>query len=209
MKKAIALVTIGVLFLISCIGDMEAFTGAVIIAAVCFFFAYRSYKKAKYSQQVMQETQAAVQQLDVNTLTPITYDDLALKEGEEVYLAVPAKTYTSKEKVTRYEGGHSGVSVRVAKGVTLRTGSQKAKPVRETVYTYHHGDYVVTNRRIVFVGTEESFDIPLEKVTAVKKDAADAIAVITGSTVKNLKMTSSNAMYAHALTNTVIKKYVK
>lgn len=209
MKKAIALVALGVLFLISGLGDMETFAGAVIVAAICFFFAYRSYKKAKHSQQVMQETQEAVQRLDADTLTPIAYDDLALKEGEEVYLAVPAKTYTSKEKITRYEGGHSGVSVRVAKGVTLRTGSQKAKPVRETVNTYHSGDYVVTNKRIVFAGTEDSFDIPLENVTAVKKDAADAIAVITGSTVKRLKMNSSSAMYAHALTNTVLKKFAK
>ena len=209
MKKSIALVIVGVVFLIACIGDLEALAGAAVIAAICFFFAFRSYKKAKHRQQVMQETHAAVEQLDVNTLTPVDYNDLALKEGEEVYLAVSAKTFDSKEVVTGYEGGRSGVSLRVAKGVTVRTGSQKAKPVRKTVYNFHQGDYVVTNKRLVFVGMEDSFDIPLEKVTAVKQIATDAISVVSGKTVKNMKLNAADALYAHAMSNTVIKKFVK
>lgn len=209
MKKSIILVAVGIVFLISCIGNSEAFMGAVIIAALCFFFAYRSYKKEKQSQQSIQEANAAAEQLDVSTLTPVDYNDLVLKDGEEVYLAISAKTFTSKERVTGYEGGSSGVSVRVAKGVTVRSGGSKGTAVRKKVYEFHDGDYVVTNKRLVFIGMEDSFDIPLEKVTAVKQIATDAISIVSGNATKNMKIDAANAVYAHALTNKVINEFAK
>ena len=45
MKKSIILVAVGIVFLISCIGNSEAFVGAVIIAAAVMFAAVKSKKK--------------------------------------------------------------------------------------------------------------------------------------------------------------------
>ena len=153
----------------------------------------------------MREAIEVAKQININALTPISYGNLVLKEGEEVYFAAPARTFTSKEKITGYTGGSRGVNLHIAKGVNFRIGNHKAQPVRETVYTYHEGDYVVTNRRIVFIGTEDHFDFKLERVSAVKQVAEDAFSVVAGSTLKNIKMDAADAVIAYFMTKKLVK----
>jgi hypothetical protein len=65
---------------------------------------------------------------------------------------------------THYEGGHSGVSLRVAKGVYYRTGAFKGRPVQTTEMAYK-GDGLlgITNKHIYFAGAK-SFRIRYDKI---------------------------------------------
>lgn len=204
MKKCIILSVIGALFLVSCIGDTESWLGGVIIAAVCFFFAFRAFKKEKVRKQTLLEAIAEVSQLTIDTLQPISYGNIVLKEGEEVYFAAPARTFTSKERITGYTGGSRGVNVHIAKGVNFRVGNHKAQPVRKKVYTFHAGDYIVTNRRIVFIGAEDHFEYKLEKISAVKQLADDAFTIIAGSNSKNITLKGKDIVYAYSITAIVV-----
>lgn len=207
---SIALVLVGLFFFVICVGDPELSTIGTVIALLCFaaafccFMASKSRKKKKIAAQEsnnkLQEAIEAASQLTVDTLQPVNYGNLVLKEGEEVYFAAPARTFTSKEKITGYTGGSRGVNVHVMKGVNFRVGNHRAKPIRETVYSFKHGDYVVTNRRIAFIGAEDHFEFKLENVSAVKQIADDAFTIIAGSKSKNITLDGTDIVYAYTTT---------
>ena len=65
---------------------------------------------------------------------PIVFDEtVMLKNGEKCHFSSSATRLIPKNKVVGYEGGNAGVSFRVAKGVTLRTGSTRGKQIRKDV----------------------------------------------------------------------------
>lgn len=59
------------------------------------------------------------------------------------------------------------MSVRVAKGVSYRVGQRKAAPVRGTIQERHPGWLAVTNERILFTSSQESFDKRMEKLSSM------------------------------------------
>lgn len=73
-----------------------------------------------------------------------------------------------EEKIKRsYEGGYSGVSVRIAKGIYYRTGGFKGHPV-ETAYMAHLGNGIlaITNKHFYFAGPNKSFRVPFSKIVS-------------------------------------------
>lgn len=197
-----------------------------ITTIIFAFFTYKSYSKykskylAKREEVQRGQSNSSTTQIDKSVnpyvdveeleatgqIHPIEYPELILKKEEAVYFATPAKTFTSKEKVVGYEGGSVGGSVRVAKGLTIRTSSSKGSPVRKNVYKFCDGDYVVTNKRVVFLGTEDSFEIPLEKITSIKLIATDAFSIISGTKIKNVLFDESQIKAAYNVTTTLISE---
>ena len=65
---------------------------------------------------------------------PIVIDcSLALQDGECCHYSASAKRIIPKEKTVGYTSGSAGVSFRVAKGVTLRTGSSRGSAIKKNV----------------------------------------------------------------------------
>lgn len=58
------------------------------------------------------------------------------------------------------------MSVRVAKGVSLRSGSFRSHAVKGMVEVAT-GELVATNQRVIFAGDNKSFSIPLHKLINV------------------------------------------
>ena len=59
---------------------------------------------------------------------------------------------------THYQGGYSGVSVKVAKGVYYRTGGFKGHPVKTSEMILKDGGILgITNKHIYFSGTKSFF----------------------------------------------------
>ena len=94
----------------------------------------------------------------------IDYPGFFPQPHEVVLYAAPAATFKDKEKVVGYTGRSAGASVRVAKGLTVRTGSSGGTPIRDTIRSYCVGDLIVTNKRVVFIGKDDSFDFSISKV---------------------------------------------
>lgn len=76
------------------------------------------------------------------------------------------------------------------------------------------GDYVITNQRALFLGDAESFDIPLNKITAVKSDHFDSFAIVEGKKVHNIMVgdilygnSALEADYSCEATKEVIQRF--
>jgi hypothetical protein len=75
-----------------------------------------------------------------------------------------------KEVVDReMRGGSSGVSVRIAKGVTYRVGRVRAHSVvvGSHLEAADSGDLVVTNRRAVFMGTKKTLEFRRDRLVGL------------------------------------------
>lgn len=90
-----------------------------------------------------------------------------LQKGEQCHYSKPITLYISKTKVTGYSGASSSVSVRLAKGVTYRTGGSKGAPIRENVMEPHKGTLSITSNRIIFSSLQNSFDKKISAISSV------------------------------------------
>lgn len=93
--------------------------------------------------------------------------DLMLKAGETCHYYGEATSIKCKNVVTGYSGGSSGVSVRIAKGVSYRVGQQKSAPVRGTVEERYPGFLAVTNKRVVFNASHGAFDRSISSLSSL------------------------------------------
>ncbi len=74
-------------------------------------------------------------------------------------------------KRTHYEGRSAGVSVRIMKGVSVRSGGFAGRPV--TTVSEEVGDIgtvFVTDRRVVFAGAREVVEVPLRKLADARAE---------------------------------------
>lgn len=87
-----------------------------------------------------------------------------LKPQETAYLAVRAELKALQ--TVGFRAGTSGMSVRVAKGVTVRTAGTRGGAVREVV-TVASGELVVTDQRVIFAGDAKSLSLSLRSIINV------------------------------------------
>lgn len=91
---------------------------------------------------------------------------ILLKPDEVCHYQSFAKVGIVKNQVTGRTGGYGGVSFRIAKGVTLHSGSSGGKSIRENVLYTYPGIFSMTNQRIIMTG-EKGFEYPIAKLTAM------------------------------------------
>jgi len=92
---------------------------------------------------------------------------IILKKNEIVYIV--------RENVNLYEGrrytyrsSSSGMSLRVAPGIWIRSGSGRGTAESEDVMKIlDTGDFIITNRRAVFVGNKKTIEIALKDIIAI------------------------------------------
>ena len=93
---------------------------------------------------------------------------IVLKKGELVH-AYGQVEYWEERLVSRHHGIYGGPSIRVARGVYIRTGTYsgvgRSYPELRHIDT---GTLIITNKRVLFTGNFRSFTIPLRKITALK-----------------------------------------
>ena len=67
---------------------------------------------------------------------------------------------------TGYLGEGSPVRIKVKKGVSYQLGSSKSMSIREEVHSNHQGVFVVTNKRVIFAASHQSFSIPFTQLNS-------------------------------------------
>lgn len=89
------------------------------------------------------------------------------KQETLIWLFQHVKYFEQKTR-RRYEGGSSGVSVRIAKGVYLRSSAFKGRAVDYTeTASLGTGILAVTNKHLYFAGPEKTFRISHDKIVAI------------------------------------------
>ena len=123
---------------------------------------------------------------------------------ETVIYAAPASTFKDKEQVVGYTGSSGGASFRVAKGVTVRTGSSGSQAIRQTVRNQNTGDLIVTNKRVVFIGKDDNFEINIAKISALKILSSETFVIHAGNKAKNIYANTEILKYVYVFTELVI-----
>lgn len=123
-----------------------------------------------------------------NGFLPTLYaSDILLKPGELVRYACLATLFVTKTKSLGRTGGGGGVSFRVAKGVTVRTGGGASKTIYGDVTEKYDGKLFITNFRLVFLHNQKGFEQPMSKLTGLTP-YSDGMELQFGSKTYSLAM---------------------
>ena len=92
------------------------------------------------------------------------------QKSEHLIWAFDDVDYYEDKRRTRYEGGSRGISVRVARGVYLRTGATKGERI-ETMETVHAdtGMLAVTTKHLYFAGPKKGFRVRHDKIISFEQ----------------------------------------
>lgn len=113
--------------------------------------------------------------LDVNGIRPIS-TSLVLKSKEVAAYEVPA-TLSRWSTRTQYVGGSHGVSIPLGHGLRYRVSSYRGHPVQsQSLSRVDSGQLVVTNQRLVFIGSKKDVSTPVAKVVHVEP-YSDAVGI--------------------------------
>lgn len=142
---------------------IESYTSSLGIALNCLPKQYQTESLARIGQAiVLKDLQRGI--LPQNPLTV----PVMLGRGE-CALWVYDNVTMFQEKITReYVGGNRGMSFRICKGVTYRTGSFKGRPVEKShMEKVGVGSLVITNKHFFFHCPTASSKIPFTKIIGV------------------------------------------
>lgn len=137
----------------------QLLVGTAICWAIAWALAYFLVVSARGIRMRKEREELEFQQRLAAPLAEIHPSQVLIQAGEKAYGACHASL--KEVKTVGFSAGTQGVSVRVAKGVTLRTSGTRGKAVKGLV-SVSTGELVITDRRIVFSGDRKSFAIPLE-----------------------------------------------
>ena len=156
MTEVIVLIIIGILIY-------------AIVKAVGTFKKKQKNKipKSKLPATMLEELyDGAIESLLDGSLANQFESDLILKRGERIIFSLPNIQYC-EERSVRIKGTSSGFSIRVAKGVTYRTGGFEASTEMQ-ISLLDTGDLTLTNKRLVFNGPTKGQEIPLSKINTIE-----------------------------------------
>lgn len=166
----------------------------IVLAVFSYFLIkaarkYRGPKKGKTSMekdgnlsvnQIDYQTQRRMQAEEA-TVLPIEENPISvvLNPGEICYYQCAASVLIVKNETVGHTSGSRGISVRVAKGVTLHGGGRRGHAIKQNVTYTFPGFFTMTSQRILMIG-EKGFDYPVEKLTALT-EYSDVVGLQFGS----------------------------
>lgn len=178
-----------VLIIVSVSVPEDSMWGAVVILTIVvagLFFSSTKARKTKKAQKERAATQSrpfmedsALTLIEQGGLPTIVGTPVVLEEGEAAHYYAPAIRFVTKNRIVGHTGGGAGVSVRVAKGVSVRTGGGSSQNVRSDVTDDFTGAVVLTNRRLVFLHNQAGFECKLSSVSSVTP-LTDSILIQSG-----------------------------
>jgi len=93
---------------------------------------------------------------------------IVLGKDEALLWTYPDVTFYQEKVEKEFVGRHNGVNIRVIKGVTLRTGKSKGKPVEHSyMNNMGTGDLYVTNKHLIFQSPTKAVKVPFAKLIGI------------------------------------------
>ncbi len=137
----------------------------------------------------------------------VDYDGFFCVKDEIIVYACPANVFKDKEQVVSYRGRSTGSSVRITRGWYMRRGRSDSSAIRTEIRKYYNGDLIITNKRIVFIGKDESFECGVEKIGAIKLLSKGSFVLQFGRISKNICVDNNITEYAYGLINYVVNAH--
>lgn len=126
-----------------------------------------------------------IQAINDGRLPNIQGTNLNLLNGETCCYMDKAYTFKDKTVTTGYTGNHSGVNIRIMKGLSYHTGGNGSKAIRETQRITYSGILYITTKRVIYMSQKDCFDKTFDKITAIQ-EAKDGIIIQIGSTIYSI-----------------------
>ena len=131
--------------------------------------------------------------IDSGTMDPINNSQLLLKKDEIVYFEHEAILKTIQNKLLGSTGNSGAVSVRLTKGIYLRSGNSGSRKVYGDVTMQYNGLLSITNKRIVFLNSQKGFEISLSKLTNIFSDGNNII-LQCGNTTRIIEISNADIL---------------
>lgn len=110
--------------------------------------------------------------------TPIVnYKSFFPQSGECILFVTPAHTFKDKNMVLNYT-------------------KYNRRPIRGNVRNHNYGDLIITSKRIVFIGKDDSFDYSINKLSAIKMLDNQSFLIQSGKSSKNIQVDPIIFVYA-------------
>lgn len=112
---------------------------------------------------------------------PVIEANVNLQRGEACYFAVDVKWHETRKQ--RVAAGYAGPTMRVtiADGMYWNAGAIGVKPItRDTLVHLDSGRALITNKRIIFLGTQKTTSIPIGKILDFTK-YTDGVEITKGT----------------------------
>jgi len=143
----------------------STFSQFLIGTSICWTLAagigYFLVVSARGIKRRKEKEALALQQMMEQPLTEIRPSKAIIKPDEKAYAAILADLM--EVQTVGYSGSTAGVSLRIVKGITVRTGGIRGKAVKSMV-SAASGELVITDNRVLFSGDRKSFAIPLSQL---------------------------------------------
>lgn len=143
---------------------------AIVVISIAIFAMVRSTRTFTHKPRTF----------DMTSIYPIVSSNLILRPEESCWLVEPIQVGHTKEVTAGYADGSAGISVRVAKGVTLHTAARRGVPIKRTITEKFKGTLYITNKRIVCVSSKYGFESPLSSLVHVQ-EYRNALEFLIGS----------------------------
>lgn len=120
-------------------------------------------------------------------------------DNDEILIyAAPGVTFKSGEQIVNYTGNSAGVSI--------KTGGTGSRTVRDTVRQANIGDLIITNKRIMFIGKDDSFEFQVSTISIVKFLDSNSFVIQSGCSSKNVWLDIALVTYAYGMIKYAIDK---
>ena len=130
------------------------------------FSSSDGYKKHNIPDDIVNKHRIEVISKFISGNSPVKFEtNILFKKGEHLIYDLP-NIQICEEKTIKIKGNHSGFSIRVMKGVSYRFGDFEASSEKKVV-PIDSGNFILTNKRMIFSGAKKSVDFPLSKIVAI------------------------------------------
>ncbi|UTB32100.1 MAG: zinc ribbon domain-containing protein [Methanobacterium sp. ERen5] len=106
-----------------------------------------------------------------NGSIPIKYtgqSPVILKKDEMISIIMENISLQEPRAVRQTHAAYAGPTIRVAKGVSFRMGGASARSEsHEEIKVIDNGKLILTNKRLIFIGTKRTVNIDLRKILAI------------------------------------------
>lgn len=124
-----------------------------------------------------------------------------LKKGEICHFSCDADLF--EMETLRYSTGSGSARIRVAKGLSINTGSTRAYHTEKKLSKTATGELSLTNQRVIFSGDAKSFEVPIGKVISAESDG-EKLVIHHGKESKFFNLSIGQSQIAVAVMKKVI-----
>lgn len=156
--------------------DKDGLVALICLLLVIGVAVYRRQQRKKAYEERTSLVQVAFQHIESLATRNIQIEfvageppDIVMRDGEHVLCVLPNTTLQAPRTVRRTRSVYGGPSIRIAKGIWWRFGESHSIGQSYTeLHAIDVGYFMVTNQRVLFVGSQRTNSFPLDKVISIE-----------------------------------------